>query len=215
MDFEPACEAELRPMAEAVLRHCFRKKLVPVVVTQLLGAPALVDKICHKIAKEAGKVSGQDWVFLGFRPGWSSVVLTMGESIRGTFNNDYYGQSTQDMPALAGVNSLKDMKLMMDIALGESVDMWIQYGSNRLKIPFVAGVTAVMTPDLYPYLDSGQAKGVLAGLRGAADYELLVNRSGDATRGMSAQSITHGLLIALIVGANVRFLFRRARGKEA
>jgi hypothetical protein len=216
MDFEPACKAELRPMAEAVLRHCFRKKLVPVVVTHLMGGTGLVDEICRKIATETGAVSGKDWVFLGFRPGWSNLVVTLGESIRGAFAVDFYGQTTQGMPALTGVNSLKDMKLMMDIALGESVDMWIQYGSNRLKIPFVAGVTAVMMPDMYPYLDAKQALGVLAGLRGAADYEKLLGQEyGEAAKGMQPQSVAHGLLIVLIVGANVRFLFRRAQGKEA
>ncbi|MEI7834954.1 MAG: hypothetical protein WCK05_00910, partial [Planctomycetota bacterium] len=65
------------------------------------------------------------------------------------------------------------------------------------------------------YLNTGQVKGILAGLRGAADYELLLHRSDDATKGMQVQSVAHGLLIALIVGANVRFLFRRAQGKEA
>lgn len=215
MEFDPNCEAELRPMAEGILRHCFRKKVVPVLVTTNLIAPSLVTDICQKIAKEAGAVSGKDWVFLGFRPGLANVVIAMGENIPRNFETDNYGQSTRDMPALAGVNSLKDLSLITVISLGNTVDMWIQYGSDRHKVPLAAGVTAVMAPDLYPYLNTGQVKGILAGLRGAADYELLLHRSDDASKGMQVQSVAHGLLIALIVGANVRFLFRRAQGKEA
>jgi len=37
------------------------------------------------------------------------------------------------------------------------------------------GVTAVMAADLYPYLQSGQLVGMLAGLKGAAEYEKLVD----------------------------------------
>ena len=43
-----------------------------------------------------------------------------------------------------------------------------------------------MAPDLYPFLDSGQLKGLLGGLAGAAEYETLIDRSGQATKGMSA-----------------------------
>jgi hypothetical protein len=37
------------------------------------------------------------------------------------------------------------------------------------------GVTAVMAADMYPYLQSGQLIGMLSGLKGAAEYEKLVD----------------------------------------
>jgi hypothetical protein len=215
MDFDPASEAELRPMGLALLRHCFQKGLVPVVMTHWNTGLTLIDGICKDAARKADKVSGKDWVFLGFRPGYTDLILNMGENLKGAFAQDYYGKSTQGMTALAGVTSLKNIDLLVDIAAGTTVEAWIAYATDRHKIPFAAGTTAVMAPDMYPWLNSGQMVGLLGGLRGGADYEILVDQPADATRGMPAQSVTHVLLIALIVAANVRFIARRAKGMEA
>ena len=216
MDFDPSAEAELRPMAVAVMAHCFQKGLVPVVMTHWNTGLTLIDGICKEAARKAGKVAGKDWVLLGYRPGFTNLMLNMGENLKGAFAQDYYGKSTQGMAALAGVASLKDIDLLVNIAAGSTVEAWIAYASDRYKIPFVAGTTAVMAPDTYPWLNSGQMAGLLGGLRGAADYELLVHQPHDATRGMQAQSVTHVLIIVLIVAANVRFLAgRRPAGREA
>ncbi len=40
------------------------------------------------------------------------------------------------------------------------------------KVPVAGGVTAVSIPGRMPYLQSGQLSGILAGLRGAAEYEV-------------------------------------------
>jgi len=150
-------------------------------------------------------------VFLGFRPGYQNLVLNMGESLKGAFTVDYYGKPTADMPALQGVDTLEDIDLAIDIAAGATVEMWIAYGSDRFDFPLGAGVTAVMAPDLYPFLQSKQLVGFLGGLRGAGDYEQLLEKPDDATRGMPSQSLTHLLLIVLIVAANARFIAGRFR----
>ncbi len=216
MDFDPSAEAELRPMAVAVMAHCFQKGLIPVVMTHWNTGLTLVDGICKGAARKAAKVSGKDWVLLGFRPGFTNLMVNIGENLKGAFAQDYYGKSTQGMAALAGVASLKDIDLIVNIAAGSTVEAWIAYAADRHKIPFVAGTTAVMAPDTYPWLNSGQMAGLLGGLRGAADYELLVKQPHDATRGMQVQSVTHVLIIVLIVAANIRFLAgRRPARREA
>ncbi|MEI7782533.1 MAG: U32 family peptidase, partial [Planctomycetota bacterium] len=60
----------------------------------------------------------------------------------------------------AGVASLKDIDLIVNIAAGSTVEAWIAYAADRHKIPFVAGTTAVMAPDTYPWLNSGQMAGL-------------------------------------------------------
>ena len=64
-------------------------------------------------------------------------------------------------------------------------------------------------------LITGVCLGVVCwgGLRGAADYESLVEIPGTATRGMVAQSVAHVLVIVLIIVANVRFLLQRRAGR--
>jgi len=138
----------------------------------------------------------------------------MGENLRGAFPKDYYNEPTAGMEALEGVGSLKDIDLAIDIAAGNTIEMWIAYGSDRFGFPLGAGCTAVMAPDLYPFLQSEQLVGFLGGLRGAADYEELLARSGDATRGMQAQSVTHVLLIVLLIAANAKFIAARIRRRR-
>jgi len=220
-DYGPGSKEEIYPMSLAILRHCHKKGLVPVVMTHVVSNVDLSRKACEQAAADAKEMwgkevrSGRDYVYLGFKPGYSNLVLNMGESIKGAFPKDYYGQPTQTMKALEGVDSLKDIDMGMSLASIGSIEMWIAFGADRSGFPFAAGCTAVMTADMYPYLQSKQMVGFLSGLRGAADYEQLVGVPGDATRGMQSQSVTHVLLIILILGANVVFIAGRIRSRRA
>ncbi len=241
-DYDPTSKAELYPMSLAILRHCFKNDLVPIVMTHWQSGLGLCPEVDEKAAYASAKLWGKqqlpvrDYVFLGFRPGFQNLVLNMGESIQSAFAKDYYGEPTEGMPALKGVNRLKDIPLAIDIAAGATVEMWIAYGADRFGFDLGAGTTAVIAPDLYPFLQSKQLVGFLGGLRGAADDETLLERavekeveagkrpppeegapkrSADATRGMQAQSVTHILIIVLILAANLRYLVGRLRKKKS
>jgi hypothetical protein len=219
-DFDPGSDAELTPMGVAILRHCFKKGLIPLVMTNYPAGLDLARRILESSVEDSQKlwgkkkVSGKDYIFLGFRPGGTSLVFKMGENIRNAFPNDYYGKATADMDALEPIRSLKDLKLVIDLSSSNWVEVWIMYGSDRFGFEYGAGATAVMAPDLYPFLESGQMVGLLGGLRGAADYEVLLEQKDKGTLGMSAQSATHVLLILLVLGANIRFVYRRLTGRE-
>ncbi|MGC4096197.1 MAG: hypothetical protein QM706_03695 [Nitrospira sp.] len=71
-----------------------------------------------------------------------------------------------------------------------------------------------MAPGLYPLLRSGQINGLIGGLRGAAEYESLIDRKGKAVAGMDAQSATHVAIIALVIMCNV-FYFSHRRASQA
>ena len=219
-DFDPTSKGELYPMSAALLRHCFKKDLIPIVMTHWQAGLGLCEQLCETTAAEAKKLwgkeklSGRDFVLLGYRPGWSNLVLNMGENLKGAFNKDYYDQPTEPMPALKGVRTLKNIDAAVDVAAGATVEMWIAYGADRFGFPLGAGTTAVMAPDLYPFLQSKQLVGFLGGLRGAADYEQLIQRPDVASTDMRPQAAAHVLLIVLIVAANVRFLVGRFRRKK-
>ena len=221
-DYAPASKAELYPMSVALLDHCFLRGLRPIVMTHWVNGLGMCDELVKDAAKRHGKTSGTDYVFLGFKPGWNNLILNMGESLQRAFARDYYGKPTEAMPALEGVKSLKHIPFVIDLAAGGTIQMWIIYGRDRFGFDLGAGCTAVIAPDLYPFLDSKQLIGLLGGLRGAADYEELLATTykgiekppREATKGMDAQSLTHLLIIALVLGANVRYLVRRLRGKD-
>jgi hypothetical protein len=85
---------------------------------------------------------------------------------------------------------------------------------SRYRIRMVGACTAVSGPDYVPYYNAGQLLGLAAGMKGAAEYEKLVGRPGDATTGMAAQSASHALLIAFIVFGNVTYFRARRRGSR-
>jgi len=218
LDFDPASQAELAPMTIAALRHCFKKDLHPIVMTHWFSGLELHKKLLEETAKELApeKQSGRDYVLLGFRPGGQSVILSMGDSITGAFDKDYYGEVTEGMKALKSVGSLRDIDYALVISAGSTIDgLWIPYGSDRFDFPIGAGCTAVMAPDLYPFEQSKQITGIIGGLRGAADYEVLVGVLGDGASGMAVQSFAHLYIIGLIILANIEeFVKKRSKKRE-
>jgi hypothetical protein len=220
-DYDPSSQAELQPMSRAILLHCFKKDIIPVVMApNMPQAVSLMVQTCKDAAQECQKKwdkqkqPGRDYVVLGFRPGGSMLLLKMGENLKDAFEKDYYGNPTRDMKALAGLDSLKDLDFAVDLTAVGSVTDWIAYGSDRFDFPLAVGTTAVQAPDMYPWLQSKQIVGFLGGLRGAADYEILLNAPGKpglGILGMPSQSAAHVLLIVLILGANVRFIAGRLR----
>lgn len=213
-DFSPDAKAELLPMAKALLRHCFHKGLIPIAMAHWPEGEGMAKQALETVSKEYGKVSGRDYVLLGFKPGGGNLLLNMGEDFKNAFPQDVDGKLTTTMEALAGVKTLRDIDLAIDLAAGLTVDMWVIFGSDRYGFKLAAGTTAVAAPMYYPYLNSQQIVGLLGGLRAAADYEQIVAHPGDASELMLPQTIAHLLLIVLLVGANVRFIARRLRGKD-
>jgi len=215
-DYDPSAKEELYPMSQALLRHAFRRNLRPIVMTHWLNGVGLCKELLERTAKEAGKEAGRDFVFLAFKPGGSNLLLNMGESLKGAFDKDFYGKPTEGLPALKGVESLRDIPVVVGIAAGSTTEMWIAYGRDRFGFDLGAGCTAVIAPDLYPFLQSDQLFGLLGGLRGAADYETLIGTPDSGVAGMPAQSVAHFLIIGLILVANahvlVRWLRRRREG---
>ena len=74
--------------------------------------------------------------------------------------------------------------------------------------------TSIQVNEVMPYVQSGQVKGILAGMPGAAEYESLIKRPGIGISGMDAQSIAHIVIVAFIVFGNIAFFLER-RSKKA
>jgi hypothetical protein len=76
------------------------------------------------------------------------------------------------------------------------------------------GVTSIQVNEVMPYVNSGQVKGILAGMPGAAEYEALINQPGVGTSGMDAQSIAHLVIVLFIIFGNVAYFLERKRSKK-
>jgi hypothetical protein len=203
LDYEPDIMAELQPMSIAVLRHCFRRHLKPVILTLYPAGPGLIEQaLAVATAAEGGRVRGVDYTFLGYKSGNQAVILGLGENMHGLFPKDFYGTSTDSIPLMKGANSFTDFPLLIDLSGSTIADYYIRIGASRYHRPMVLGSTAVMASDYYPYLSSGQIKGLIGGMKGAAEYERLIGIVGDARHGMDAQSLVHVIVVLLVLLGN-------------
>ncbi len=212
-DYDPSSKEELQPMAVAFLHHCFSKDLKVIGMTHYTGAPGLADQAITSVANQYQKKYGEDYAFLGYKPGAASLIINMGENLYSAFPKDFYGNETSTLPVLQGVDSLRNLDFLFDLAAGTTIETWIVYGKEKYKFEFGAGCTAVMGPDMYPFLQSKQLVGLLGGLKGAAEYEALVNKKANAVSGMRPQSVAHVIIILFVIFGNVVY-FATYRKKQ-
>lgn len=217
MDFDPASKPELYPQAVALLHHAFQKNLRVIGMTLWVTGTGMADQVITQVARDLGKESGKDYVFLGWSPGVGSLIITMGQDLYKAFPTDYYSQPTRDLAVLKGVQNLRDVTYVVSLAAGTAgIETWYVFGKDKYKFELGGGSTGVIAPGLYPLLRSGQINGLIGGLRGAAEYEVLIGRKGRAVAGMDAQSVTHLAIVALVILCNLFYLLiRRTQASRA
>ena len=213
-DYGPGSMPEVQPMALSVLDHCFRKNVKVIGMSHWPTAVGLAQQAFDTTAQEHGATYGEDYTYLGYKPGGGSLIINMGRDFHGAFPKDLQGNNTTEMVVSKNINGLADFDYVLCLAAGNSPDAWwIPFGQERYKFKFGLGCTAVMAPDQYPYLQSGQLNGLMGGLAGAAEYENLIKKPGKAISGMGAQSFVHLIIILFIVlGNTMYFLYGRQKG---
>jgi len=213
MDYDPAALAELYPMALAILRHAYSRNIKVLGMTLWITGTTLGDKVMREAAEGTAK-AGEDYVYLGYAPVAANVIMRMGEDISAIFPKDYGGTPLEEVPAMKGIKNYKDIELVVDLAAGATPGAWIAFAGTTYNQTIAVGCTAVSAAGYYPYLDSGQIIGLIGGMKGAAEYEKLIEKSGTATAGMDSQSIAHIAIILLIIIANISYFAIRGRKTE-
>lgn len=228
-DYSPQTMPECRPMAIALLKHCFARNLPVVGVSYDLRGPGLAveafatvtDELNrYALTREDSLIYGEDYVYLGWKSGRIAALLDMGESIAGVYPLDHFRNSIDSLPLMQRVKNYKDVAITIVIAAADYPIDWIRYPQTRYGVTVGAGLTAVMAPKYYPFLQTGQVAGMMSGMKGAAEYEKLIldhgyaREPGDAETGMNSQSMIHILIIIFIMLGNIGYFFSRRKQKE-
>ncbi len=211
VDYDPSSMAELNPMAVAIVNQAFEKDIKIIFVTLSQFGPGLVEQITSGLAADHGKVNGEDYAFLGYRPYPAIVILAMGVDFRVPFPQDYYGTPLDSLPVLEGIKNFDDCKGVIEITSGNTAEFWLIYGNGRYGFPLAIGITGVMSANYYQYLSSGQLFGIIPGVKGAAEYEELVGYPGEGKAQMAYQVIAHGVIILFIIISNIAFFTTKKR----
>lgn len=229
-DFDPASEGELGPMATTFVRHCCEKKVKMYFLALWPVGPQMIDDTIENVIKAdfPHLVYGEDYVNLGFKPGEEGVIKVIITDMRQLYTTDARGTNVDQIPMMRGIDSVQNMDLICNVSAGyPGTKEWVQYAATPYPddVKLVAGCTGVQAPLLYPYLGEDQLPGLLAAIKGAAEYEALVmEKYGgedpnpkylEAIRRMGPQLIAHILMILLIVAGNYVFFVQRSKGGES
>lgn len=223
-DYGPSTAPENDPMADAVLRHCFSRKIKVIVLALYpIGGITMADQSLARVIAEFPEIRyGEDYVNLGYKSGAQAIMKQMGEDIHAAFPDDRQGTPIANVPLMARIHTYHDMDLVVSLATGIIGEWWANLINAQYGIPVAVGCTAVSAPKYYAYLQAGQMIGLLGGLKGASEYEALLReaypateevytRAGlyTATKGMDAQTIDHTIILVFILLGNIAFLAGR------
>jgi hypothetical protein len=224
-DYDPASEAELGPMATDFVHQCCEKKLKMYFLALWPVGPSMIQDAIHSVIETdfPQLVYGQDYVNLGYKSGYEAVIKVIVTDLRSLYTTDARGTSIDQIAMCRDVKNIQSMKLIIAISAGyPGAKEWIQYAVTPYpdKIALVSGSTGVQSPQLFPYLPE-QMVGLLGGIKGAAEYEKLVNEKyggpvpdpkyQEAIRRMGPQLFAHLLMIGLIIAGNVLYFTQRRR----
>ena len=219
-DFDPGTDAELGPMAHALLKHAFTLDVPVIVLNFIYTGTALAEIRLKQVAEPMDKVHGEDYVFLGNKPAYANVMINMANDLRLSYKKDYYGTPIDELPMMKKIKNYDDFGLVVGLSGTRLVEYWIIYGQGPYGFKYAIGCTAVSATDMYPYIQTGQSVGLMGGMKGAAEYEqLLVERGydsklGDAAKGLDSQSLCHLVIVAFIIMGNVAYFTGRRRKKK-
>lgn len=228
-DYDPSTEGELGPMATAFTRHCCEKKLKMYFLTLLPVGPEMIEKSIETVIRDdyPDLAYGVDYVNLGYKSGYEGVIKVIVTSLRGLYTTDSRGTNIDQIPMCKDVRSVRDMTLIINVSGAyPGTKEWVQYAVTPYPddISIVSGVTGVQAPLFYPYVPK-QLLGMLGAIKGASEYEALVNakyggetvnqKYTEANRRMGPQLVAHLLMIGLIIAGNWIYFTQQRRDRAA
>jgi hypothetical protein len=213
-DWSAGSRGENGAQTEALLRHVMRHKLRFAILSFDPQAATLTQNMALKLQKQYGYAEGVNWTNWGFRVQEVLFFKALANNVVNTVKADIHGTPVQSLPVMHNVTSANDFKLLIDVNPTNSYGNYIQFLQGPFHIPMVFAPTAVMAPEAFNYIDSGQISGMLNGLAGAIEYEQLLEVVGRATKDSNCLSFAHLLIIFLMIMGNVAMVLER-RVKKA
>lgn len=213
-------DSELGPQLKAWFYHCMRKGVKVVGVAQWEAGSALAYATLKETAaacEAAGIVSkeGTDWAMVGFKGGGQTVFRAMQDDFwKACGNTDWNKNDFSTVPLLARVKQWNNETVEGILCLSAGSPGIPTYTTYFPDQKLFVGDVAVQVAGTSNLLRSGQVKGILPGLAGAAQYEKLIGVPGLGVKLMDAQSLGHLWVIVLVILGNIGYRLKTKSGKK-
>ena len=224
---------EVHPMVIALLKHLFSKGIKVYIVSLWPEGPIMAQQAMKEVIDSDlfDIQDGINYVMFDYKAGGMVVIKNIADDFTGVYKQDFNKKPVSEIPAMDGVYNVNDFNFVFDFSAGVPGNAeWVQYACDPKDVPLSSGCTSIMVTDAIPYVKSGQLKGIIAGMPGAAEYEQLVYElliknqltnkyiiddadilKGKAFSRMSAQSIAHLIMVLLIILGNLSYYYSRKR----
>jgi len=207
-DYSPGAGLDAHVVPVAVVEHLAQRHIKWVSVSFSAEGPMMADLLIKDLESRGYKY-GEDFANLGYLAGDENAIRLFALDCL-IIPTDTRGNKTADLPVMQGIKTAKDFSFVHQFTSDDPAK-WIRQVVDLMGIRFAVGVVTVSVPSAMPYYNSGQLKGLLGGLRAAAEYELLINKPGRAVAMMDAQSMGHLLIIGFIVLGNIGYFMSKQK----
>ncbi|MBC8525941.1 MAG: hypothetical protein ISS28_01795 [Candidatus Cloacimonetes bacterium] len=173
----PSTMPELYPMDIAILRHCFQRRIKVFTIAYFPQGAAIVEMALAEVKEDFPEIKQDvDYCNFGYKSGYMflPIVLGMGDDIAKAVETNSEGNMLENLPIMEKIKNYDNIQVIIEITGSTPGISYITYARGRFGVDVAVGVTAVSAADVYPYLQTGQLIGSLGGLKGAAEYEELV-----------------------------------------
>lgn len=202
---------EILPSLVASSKVLIQQKAKIIFWTTFVDGHMTFEKIVEKVPGFKGLTYGVDYVHLGYYTGTEATVARLATDIRSIFTADYKGTPIDKLPIMKGVNSAKDVAMVISSDTGDVCDYYIRQWRIPYGVP-TAEIGIAMNFSAYqPHWQAGNLFGVTAGARGGAELEKLIGEPGDATITMDSINSSHLLVIVFIILANLGYAATRRK----
>lgn len=160
-----------------------------------------------------GKVYGVDYIHLGYNPRGEVGMSQFASNVYKAFPTDFvYNKPLDTYEIMEGVQGAEDFDMLISIQSGSPGNAeWVRQWIEPFGIDCIIGVLGVSTPGVAPYYNAGQVKAYLAGVRSAAEFEILVGRPDVALAQQDPLSTTHILVILFVILGNIGHFYTRQK----
>ncbi len=211
-DYGPSTKPEIQPMTIALMEQAFTSRLRIIAIALWPMGVQMCNEAFEKVSAEYPNIEyGIDFINLGYKAGGMVTINHMAKDFRSTFPADAGGNPIDEFPIMKDIKNFDKLGCVISLSAGDpGLKQWVMIAHDTFGKPVVGGTTAVQAPTMLPYVnEQQQLVGLLGGLKGAAEYELLVNKPGFATKGMDAQSVAHLIIIFFILIGNIGYFATR------
>ena len=172
-EYGASTKPEIHPMSVAVLQHLFSKG-VKVYTVPLWPEGLMMAKFAIEEVLESNLFNIEehvDYVSLPYKAGGEIIIRGIATDLRSIFTQDVNNVLLDNIPMMNEVENITDFDFVFDLSAGVPGNAeWVQFACDENKVPLSSGCTSIMVTDAIPYVESGQIRGILAGMPGAAEY---------------------------------------------